>query len=53
MRPYIFVLASAYTFLTITLAHPLGAEEVTPEQRKAIEAIIHDYLMRRVARGGS
>src|SRR5205823_5577842 len=45
MRPYIFVLASAYTFLTITLAHPLGAEEVTPEQRKAIEAIIHDYLM--------
>jgi protein-disulfide isomerase len=46
MRPYIFVLASAYTFLTITLAHPLGAEEVTPEQRKAIEAIIHDYLMR-------
>jgi protein-disulfide isomerase len=46
MRPYIFVLALAHTFLTITLAHPLGAEEVTPEQRKAIEAIIHDYLMR-------
>ena len=45
MRPYIFVLASAYTFLTITLAHPLGAEEVTPEQRRAIEAIIHDYMM--------
>jgi protein-disulfide isomerase len=46
MRPYVFVLGLAYTFLTITLAHPLGAEEVTPEQRKAIEAIIHDYLMR-------
>jgi protein-disulfide isomerase len=46
MRPYVFVLALAYTFLTITLTHPLGAEEITPEQRKAIEAIIHDYLMR-------
>jgi protein-disulfide isomerase len=24
---------------------PLGASEITPEQRRAIEAIIHDYLM--------
>ncbi len=45
MRPYVFLLSLAYTFLTIIPAHPLGAEEITPEQRKAIEAIIHDYLM--------
>jgi len=45
MRPYVFLLALACTFLTIIPAGPLGAAEISPEQRKAIEAIIHDYLM--------
>jgi protein-disulfide isomerase len=45
MRLNSFILALTYIFLTIISAHQLGAEEITPEQRKAIEAIIHDYLM--------
>src|SRR5262249_29221962 len=45
MRPYILVFALACAFLAIALVRPLGAAEITPEQRKAIEAIIHDYLM--------
>src|SRR5215831_629635 len=44
MRRYLF-LAVASTFLTISPAHSPGAAEITPEQRKAIETIIHDYLM--------
>jgi protein-disulfide isomerase len=45
MRLNSFLLALAYIFLTLISALPLGAAEITPEQRKAIEAIIHDYLM--------
>ena len=45
MRLNVFLLALTYIFLTIISALPLGAAEITPEQRKAIEAIIHDYLM--------
>ena len=45
MRPYILISALACAFLAIAPARPLGAAEITPEQRKAIEAIIHDYLM--------
>jgi len=45
MRPYILIPALACAFLAIAPARPLGAAEITPEQRKAIEAIIHDYLM--------
>ncbi len=45
MRPYIVIFALACTFLAIAPAGPLGAAEISPEQRKAIEAIIHDYLM--------
>src|SRR6267378_1736653 len=45
MRPYIVIFALACTFLAIAPAGPLRAAEITPEQRKAIEAIIHDYLM--------
>jgi protein-disulfide isomerase len=32
--------------LVIAPLRPLGAAEITPEQRKAIEAIIRDYLMK-------
>jgi len=45
MRPYIVIFALACTFLAIAPAGSLGAAEISPEQRKAIEAIIHDYLM--------
>ena len=45
MRPYIVIFALACTFLAIAPAGPLGAAEISSEQRKAIEAIIHDYLM--------
>jgi len=45
MRPCIVIFALACAFLAIAPARPLGAAEITPEQRKAIEAIIHDYLM--------
>jgi protein-disulfide isomerase len=45
MRPYIIIFALACAFIGIAPARPLGAAEITPEQRKAIEAIIHDYLM--------
>ncbi len=45
MRPYIIIFALACAFLAIAPARPLEAAEITPEQRKAIEAIIHDYLM--------
>jgi protein-disulfide isomerase len=45
MRQCIVIFALACAFLAIAPAHPLGAAEITPEQRKAIEAIIHDYLM--------
>jgi protein-disulfide isomerase len=46
MRPFIVIFALACVFLAIAPVRPLGAAEITPEQRKAIEAIIHDYLMR-------
>ena len=45
MRPCIVIFALACAFLAIAPARPLEAAEITPEQRKAIEAIIHDYLM--------
>src|ERR1700730_11821765 len=45
MRPYIVVFALVCAFLAFAPAFPLGAAEITPEQRKAIEAIMHDYLM--------
>ena len=45
MRPYIIIFALACAFLAIAPAGSLGAAEISPEQRKAIEAIIHDYLM--------
>jgi protein-disulfide isomerase len=45
MRPYTVAFALACAFLAVAPAFPLGAAEITPEQRKAIEAIIHDYLM--------
>src|ERR1700687_6278110 len=45
MRRYIVIFALACACLAIVPARPLGAAEITPEQRKAIEAIIHDYLM--------
>jgi protein-disulfide isomerase len=45
MRPYIVIFALACTFLAIAPAGSLGAAEISSEQRKAIEAIIHDYLM--------
>jgi protein-disulfide isomerase len=45
MRPCIVIFALACAFLAIAPARPLEAAEITPEQRKAIEAIIRDYLM--------
>jgi protein-disulfide isomerase len=45
MRPWIVIFIFACACLAIAPVHPLGAAEITPEQRKAIEAIIHDYLM--------
>ena len=45
MRLCIVIFALACAFLAIAPARPLGAAEITPEQRKAIEEIIHDYLM--------
>ena len=46
MRPSTVIFALACAFLAIAPARPLGAAEFTPEQRKTIEAIIHDYLMK-------
>jgi protein-disulfide isomerase len=46
MRLSIVSFALVCAFLAIGPAHPLGAAEFTPEQGKAIEAIIHDYLMK-------
>jgi len=45
MRLYLVLFALACAFLVGAPAHVVGAAEITPEQRKAIEAIIHDYLM--------
>jgi protein-disulfide isomerase len=45
MRPYIVIFALTCAFLAIAPVRPVGAAEITPEQRKAFEAIIHDYLM--------
>jgi protein-disulfide isomerase len=45
MRRYIVIFTLACAFLAIASAPPLRAAEITPELRKAIEAIIHDYLM--------
>jgi protein-disulfide isomerase len=44
-RALIVLLASACAFLTAVPLRPLVASEMTPEQRRAIEDIIHDYLM--------
>jgi protein-disulfide isomerase len=44
-RALFILLALAWTFLAAVPPRPLGAAEITPEQRGAIEAIIHDYLM--------
>jgi protein-disulfide isomerase len=44
-RALFILLSFAWTFLAVVLPTPLGASEITPEQRRAIEAIIHDYLM--------
>ena len=46
MRLYLVLFALACAFLVGAPAHVVGAAEITPEQRKAIEAIIHDYLVR-------
>ena len=35
----------ACAFLAVAPLRPIGATEITPERRRAIEAIIHDYLM--------
>jgi protein-disulfide isomerase len=45
MRQYIVIFAIACAFLAVPPASPLVAAEIIPEQRKAIETIIHDYLM--------
>src|SRR5438046_8376603 len=45
MRPSIVSVALACALLAIAPARPLEAAEFTPEQRKAIEAIVHDYMM--------
>ena len=45
LRASVILLALACTFLTTVPLGSLGASEMTPEQRRAIEAIIHDYLM--------
>jgi protein-disulfide isomerase len=39
------VLALACAFLVAAPLHSIDAAELTPEQRQAIEAVIHDYLM--------
>jgi protein-disulfide isomerase len=44
-RALFILLSFAWTFLAVVPPTPLGASEITPEQRRAIEAIIHDYLM--------
>jgi protein-disulfide isomerase len=44
-RAMIVLLVSACAFLTTVPPHPLIASEMTPQQRRAIEEIIHDYLM--------
>ncbi len=44
-RALFILLSLAWTFLAVVPPTPLGASEITPEQRRAIEAIIHDYLM--------
>ena len=45
MRPYIVIFGLACA-LAVAPARQVGAAEITPEQRGAIEAIIHDYLLR-------
>jgi len=45
LRASVILLALACTFLATVPPGSLGASEMTPEQRRAIEAIIHDYLM--------
>ena len=40
------VLALACAFLVAAPLHSIEAAEFTPEQRQAIEAMVHDYLMR-------
>jgi protein-disulfide isomerase len=44
-RAPLIALVLAGGFLGGAFARSIAAEEITPEQRKAIEAIIHDYLM--------
>ena len=44
-RALFILLAVACAFLAAVPPPPLGAAEITPEQRRAIEGIIHDYLM--------
>ena len=44
-RALLILLAAACAFLAAVPPRPLGAAEITPEQRRAIEGIIHDYLM--------
>jgi len=46
-RPAPFaVLTLACAFLAAVPLRPIAADEITPEQRQAIEGIIHDYLMK-------
>jgi protein-disulfide isomerase len=45
MRQYIVIFGLACA-LAVAPARQVGAAEITPEQRGAIEAIIHDYLLR-------
>jgi protein-disulfide isomerase len=45
MRQYIIIFTLSCAFLAVPPVSPLVAAEITPEQRKAIETIIHDYLM--------
>jgi protein-disulfide isomerase len=45
-RALLIALVLAGGFLGGAFPRSIAAEEITPEQRKAIEAIIHDYLMK-------
>jgi protein-disulfide isomerase len=41
----VFFIFLAFGVLAVVPPRPLAAAEITPEQRRAIEGIIHDYLM--------
>ena len=43
--PAVPALALACAFFAALPLRPLTAAEITPEQRQAIEGVVHDYLM--------